>query len=317
MPKLTPDTMLSCSQLPALMGHSKFSNPNDILKYCVTAIDGEDPRTEAGEAADWGNLLEATILCEMASRLGLENWHSPTEAYYHDDIPLACSLDAIGKPETGGKIIKHNPGAGIYVMDGDEIEIAGWGVLESKLTRGYPEDQLPLYRGPIQVQGQMMCSGLEWAAIGCLYSGVELRIYLYKPHKATQEAIWNATVDFNCRLMVYQQLKEIEWYEPSTSKDADRVWSNASDADIELDTDAEALAGAIIELKQTKKLIDDQIGEHELKLKKLMQEFSKAKAGRYTIAWPMRHYKAQPEKFTPAKEAYSVRQSSLTIKESK
>jgi hypothetical protein len=31
----------------------------------------------------------------------------------------------------------------------------------------------------------------------------------------------------------------------------------------------------------------------------------------------MRHFKAQAEKVTPAKEAYSIRQSTLTIKESK
>ncbi len=33
------------------------------------------------------------------------------------------------------------------------------------------------------------------------------------------------------------------------------------------------------------------------------------------ISWPMRNYKAQSERLIPAKEAYSVRQSSLSIKE--
>jgi hypothetical protein len=39
--------------------------------------------------------------------------------------------------------------------------------------------------------------------------------------------------------------------------------------------------------------------------------------GKYQISWPTRSYKAQPAKITPAKEAYTVRQSTLTIKEIK
>jgi hypothetical protein len=38
-------------------------------------------------------------------------------------------------------------------------------------------------------------------------------------------------------------------------------------------------------------------------------------AGEYRISWPTRTYKAQLAKITPAKEAYTIRQSTLTIKE--
>ena len=38
-------------------------------------------------------------------------------------------------------------------------------------------------------------------------------------------------------------------------------------------------------------------------------------AGDLVVSWPMRHYKAQPAKTVPAKEAYSIRQSTLSIKE--
>jgi hypothetical protein len=105
------------------------------------------------EAADWGNLLESTIIGEMAARLGLDRFTFPQEAFNHPDIALSASLDAVGHPGADGIVIKHNPSAGIYVLDADEIELSGPGVLESKLTRGYPEETPPLYRGPIQVQG--------------------------------------------------------------------------------------------------------------------------------------------------------------------
>jgi len=48
-----------------------------------------------------------------------------------------------------------------------------------------------------------------------------------------------------------------------------------------------------------------------------MKDYSSAKVGAWTLKLPMRHYKATPEKITPAKEAYSIRQSTITIKESK
>jgi hypothetical protein len=47
----------------------------------------------------------------------------------------------------------------------------------------------------------------------------------------------------------------------------------------------------------------------------MMGQSEIGRAGRVVIKWPMRHYKAQPERLVAAKEAYSVRQSSLTVKE--
>ena len=317
MPKLTSDTMLSCSQLPAIMGHSKWATANDTLSFCMKAIQGEDPRTPAGEAADWGNALEESIIKEMVKRLGLETYTMPDVAFQHPELPLAASADAIATAPLDGLVIQHDPSKGIYVVGADQIILTGFGVLESKLTKMAPEETLPLYRGPIQVQGVMMCTGMKWAAIGCLYSGVELRIYLFAPHAATMDAIDVAARDFESRLENFRQTGEPAWYPPSDSKDADRVWPNAKDEDIDLGDHAEGIASAIIGLKAEIKRMEEEVAEKEVKLKSMMQEFSSAKCGKWSIKWPMRHYKATPEKITPAKEAYSIRQSTLTIKEIK
>jgi len=315
MPKLTDDRMLSCSQLPGLMGHSKWSKPNDVLEYAVKAINGEDPRTDAGEAASWGNALEPAILAEMSKRLGIDKWHSPDRAFKHPTLPLGASADAIAEME--GTVIHHDPGAGIYVVDGDSIVLDGIGVLESKLTRGHPEDTLPLYRGPIQVQGVMMCTGAKWAAIGTLYSGVELRIFLFKPHAATQQAIRDATVDFESRLDDYQSTGQMNWYPAADSDDANRIWPLARDEEIDLGEEAAVLAGEIAAMKADIKDSEKKITDKEKRLKTLMQKFSVAKAGNWEIKWPMRHYSATAQKIVPGKEAYSIRQSTLTIKEIK
>lgn len=317
MPKLTSDTMLSCSQLPAIMGHSKWASANDTLSFCMKAIQGEDPRTQAGEAADWGNALEETIIKEMVKRLGLETYTMPDVAFRHIELPLAASADAIATAPLNGLVIKHDPSKGIYVVGADQIILTGTGVLESKLTKMAPEDELPLYRGPIQVQGVMMCTGMKWAAIGCLYSGVELRIYLFAPHYATMDAIDVAARDFESRLENFRQTGEPAWYPPSDSKDADRVWPNANDQEVDIGDEFEGIASAIVGLKHQIKEMEEQIAEKEVRLKTMMQQFSSAKCGKWSIKWPMRHYKATPEKITPAKEAYSIRQSSLTIKEIK
>jgi len=316
MPKLTSDEQLSCSQLPALMGYSKYATPNDVLEFCCKAINGDDPRTQAGEAADWGNLLEPTIIAEMSARLRIDRFEFPQECFQHPTLPLAASADAIAHVYNP-IIVKHDPANGIYVVGADEIELTSFGVLESKLTRGYPEEELPLYRGPIQVQGVMMCTGFNWAAIGTLYNGIEMRIFLFKPHQPTMNKIAEVATDFQARLDEFRQSRSPLWYPPSDTKDANRVWSKATDDAILLDETAEMLADQIFKAKMNIAELEDEISQHEVKLKSLMQDHAAASAGRYDIRWPMRHYKAQPEKIVPAKDAYSIRQSTLTIKEAK
>lgn len=317
MPKVTRDDQLSCSQLPALMGYSPYSKPNDILRTILDARRGADVRFDAGEAAYWGNALEDRIIDEICRRLTMTEWFSPDYPYQHDTLALAASADAIASKDGEPLVVKHDPANGIYVMDGDEIVLEGEGVIESKLTRSAPESDPALYRGPIQVQGVMMCTGFKWAAIGVLYSGVELRIFLYKPHQNTIDAITEAIKEFEAKVTTFDESGDVDWYPPSDSKDANRVWPQAKDEAVDLGDDFEAAASAIVELKAKAKILQEQIERHETTVKSVMQEFSSAKAGRYSISWPMRHYKAQPEKVTPAKEAYSVRQSTLTIKEMK
>jgi len=316
MPKLTSDTSLSCSQLPSLFGVSPYSTPNDVFTFCMKALRGEDPRTQAGEAADWGNALEPAIIAEMAKRLGLKSFTMPDVAFQHPDFSLAASADAIGVPEDN-VVIQHDPSKGIYVVGADSIALIGNGVLESKLTRGHPEEELPLFRGPIQVQGVMMCTGLDWAAIGCLYSGVELRIFLFKPHGTTRDEIRRKAEDFDHRLTTFTETGEIDYYPAANTKDANRVWANAREDEVDLGIDGEDLVAEIVIAKQKMASLQEDIDQWETALKSMMKDNASAKAGGWSIKWPMRHFKAQPEKITPAKEAYSIRQSTLTIKEAK
>jgi hypothetical protein len=163
----------------------------------------------------------------------------------------------------------------------------------------------------------MMCTGLDWAAIGCLYSGVELRIFLFKPHGTTRDEIRRMAEDFDHRLTTFTETGDIQYYPAANTKDANRVWAIAKEEEIDLGIDGEDLIAEIIVAKQKMESLQEDIDRWEKDLKLLMKDSASGRAGHWTVKWPMRHYKAQPEKITPAKEAYSIRQSTLTIKEAK
>jgi hypothetical protein len=124
--KVTPNTMLSASRLPAILGHSKWSTANDELMATIDAINGNELESISKEAFDWGNLLEGPILQETAARLNLTGLELEHGAHFAKDIPLACSLD--GLANGGGQIIQSDPDKGIYGIGQDAIKLDGVGV---------------------------------------------------------------------------------------------------------------------------------------------------------------------------------------------
>lgn len=312
--KKTPDTMLSCSRLPALMGLSKYSTPNDELELSIRAIKGEERENKQNESMAWGDRLEAIILREAAERLQLADVQTEhTVAMYHDELELCCSLDGTG--DGHGQVIRTDVDAGIYVIGQESIALDGMGVLEAKLTAVSPEDAPALYRGPIQLQGQMDIMQVKWGAVCVLYRGTELRIFLFAPHQQTIDTIAQVTRDFQRRLDTFKASGEIDYYPPANSEDADRMFPVAEDKVVTLDVEAELLAEKIASAKTAISFAEKDRAEAETKLKTMLGDASCGIAGRYEIKWPMRSFKAQPAKTVPAKEAYSIRQSTLSVKE--
>lgn len=314
--KVTPDTMLSASRLPAVMGHSKYRSPNDELSAAIEALGNKTPESVTNEAMDWGNTFESAILERAAVRLGLSNLQTQhPEPYFHPLLPLACSLDATA--DGNGVIVQNNPDLGIMIMDGESIHLEGRGILEAKLTSVAPEHSPALYRGPIQLQAQMDITGAKWGALAVLYRGIELRIFLFKPHEPTLRAIADATLDFQRRLDIWKSDRHIDYYPPVNSSDADRTWAQGEDVEVQLGGEFETWARDILEAKQDIKQCESIINDRETKIKEAMQTASKATIGRYQVSWPMRNYQATQDRVVKGKAAYSVRQSSLTVKEMK
>ena len=313
--KLTDDKAMSASRLPGLMGFSKYSTPNDELQFSINAIDGKERPDIGNEAMGWGNTLEPVILIEAAKRLGLTEFDTQIgQAYTHNAVALSCSLDGIGFGL--GQEVFTDPDKGIYVVGQDSIVLNGPGVLEAKLTKMMPEDVPHLARGPIQLQGQMLITGHKWGAVCVLYQGIELRVFLFAPHHETQKEIIKAVLAFEHKLQTYRDSGAIDWYPPETSKEMDRIYPTAATKEeVELDSTGAELAQVIVNNKTAIRMAEAGIDEAEKKIKEALGQAERGRAGQYVISWPMRNYKAAPERLVPAKEAYSIRQSTLTIKE--
>jgi len=298
------------------MGHSKYRSPNDELSAAIDALGNKELNFVTNEAMEWGNTFESVILERAAVRLGVSNLITKhPEPYFHKLLPLACSLDATA--EGNGVILHNNPDLGIMVMDGDSIHLEGRGILEAKLTSVAPEHSPALYRGPIQLQAQMDITGAKWGALAVLYRGTELRIFLFKPHEGTLRAIADATLDFQRRLDIWKADRHIDYYPPVNSSDADRTWGQGEEATVQLGGEFETWVRDILEAKQDIKQCESIIDDREKRIKEAMQTASKATIGSYQVSWPMRNYQATQDRVVKGKAAYSVRQSSLTVKEIK
>jgi predicted phage-related endonuclease len=314
--KLTDDREMSASRLPGLMGFSKYSTPNDELQYSINAIDGKERPDIGNEAMGWGNTLEPVILQQAAQRLGIEDFNTEiTVPYKHRALAFQCSLDGVGFGL--GQEVTTDPEKGIFVVGQDSIVLDGPGVLEAKLTKTMPEETPHLARGPIQLQGQMLITGHKWGAVCVLYQGIELRVFLFAPHDGTQTAIAQAVTEFQQKLDTYRETGAIDWYPPASSKELDRIFPSAIKDEVELPPTVAELAAGIMANKAAIRAAEASIDDAEKLIKEQLGQAERGRAGEYVISWPMRNYKAAPERLVPAKEAYSIRQSTLSIKEVK
>lgn len=315
--KLTDDRMMSCSRLPALLGHSPYSTPNDELRKSLAAIRGEPEQWDGNEATRWGDALEPLILQAAIDRVKIPAYElSPRKPVQHKALPLAGSLDGIAygcKDE-----VRSDPERGIYVVGQDSIRLDGPGALEAKLTSEAHEDVPALHRGPIQAQGLMLCGEYRWAAIAVLYRGVELRVFLFAPHLGTMSLITREVELFDAKLKHAQVTGVVPWYEPHDSADANRTWPRAeTDDPIILPDRAAELAAAVRAAEARLKGEEAAVDRLQAELKAMLQTHKRGYAGQYVISWPMRNYQPQPEKVVPAKPGYAIRQSTITIRERK
>jgi hypothetical protein len=162
----------------------------------------------------------------------------------------------------------------------------------------------------------MLVTGHRWGAVCVLYQGIELRVFLFSTHHDTQKEIVKAVLVFENKLQTYRESGAIDWYPPASSKELDRIYPMAAGKEeVELPGNVGDLAKGILENKAAIRAAEASIEDAEKLIKAQLGQAERGRAGQYVINWPMRNYKAAAERLVPAKEAYSVRQSTLSIKE--
>lgn len=305
--KLSDDRYMSGSRLPVLYlwlvakDSHPYSTPNDELRRSIEAVDGTLRDFQIGEPGICGNLLENVLVENACEELNIpEPVLSPPVVEYKKTFQV--SLDGLSWVKD--PLVVH-PG-GILSIEGDEpVTLSGPIPIECKVTSDYPTDEPPLYRGPIQLQAQMRAVDAEFGVLITLHRGIERRIRIYKANAEIQDQLVHLADDFKRR--VY----ETEYYPPVTVDDAVQTHPEAS-GEIELPDLTDRIA-RLLELRETAQNFETEIKALEVEIMNEMQDAEIAYCNQYKVKWPVRNYKAQPEKITPAKEARTVRLKTLQI----
>ena len=316
----------SCSILSGIAGISPYENMSraNLLSKAIRAKDGKnvrdefDPNPGQKMAMELGDLFENVILERCVSTLGLLMPDYEVDyAVQHQDIPLQGSMD--GFAFAGDKLrIEHDPAKGIYVMGSNLAEMSDKVILECKVTRDYPEEEPKLFRGPMQLQGLMDIEGAKWGVLCVLYQSTTLRMFIYHRDEVMVKEIHKLVKDFDRRV------KNKDPYPPVNPSEALTIWQQAevNAEPVELPEEAEDQI-ELIELATDRiKKWTDIKKEATAKVMAMLEENSygelwKDRQGEkvcYQVRWPMRHYKAQPQKIIPAKEAYDQRLKTLIIR---
>lgn len=311
--KLTPDDILSASQVATVMGRNPYQTANDVLKRAFEATEGI-PRLElTHEALHWGSTFEVPILNTAATRLGLGNPKTTfSKAFFHDIYPYACSLDAT--VDGMGRVVEVDTNNNIFPMNADKITLDGVGILEAKLTSHEVETELPDYRGKLQLQAQMDIMNASWGAVCVLYRGIYLRVFVYKRDEEIIQQIRDAAVDFNRRVEKFKTSQETEWYDFTSTKSAAEVFDQDSGEAVDIN-DMEDKVQTILQIKEDIKDLEGQLDLYQSQVMAKMRDAKYGNAGKYFVTWSTISYKAVPEKVVPAKPARIIRSTSLRIKE--
>ena len=310
--KVTDNKKISGSLLAGLMGHSPYTTANEVMANIIKSRAGEELPILKAEHLDWGNIFEPSILDETAKRLNITVKGQINYAVKHKTLPLECSLDtyAVGK----GQILENDPSRGIFVLtESGKIKLEGEGAIESKLTSFQKEDILPLYRGPNQLQAQMMCIKAKWGAVAVLYRGICLRIFLFELHDNAVKAITKAVLDLERRIAS----NPVDWYGITTPEDACLIYPsvNEDESPIDLDDDLNVILKGYLQTKLHIKKLQENIDQTTSIIQSKLGNYSTGKTSKYSVSWPVKNYKEQPEKVVPAKPAKSIRQKTINVKE--
>ena len=312
--KLTRNDTMSASRIPVLLNASPYQTRNELLADFRNIDKGGEPNwIPQNEPMFWGDTLEDTILRVAGERLNLKDVRTSfASAFEHPTLPLAASLDGAA---TGSGVVAADETNGIYTPQGEPIDLTGEVLLEAKNTGSMPENPPAAHRGPLQLQAQMMCTGIKKGIIAVLYRGNELRLFLYKADPVIQQRIVTELQDFE------ERRKTGEVYPLADTSDGVVAYPRGGLDRLYFEdmTNESLLVDMLVGAIEQKKNAEEDIEQMTAGLMEGLGEASECEVmvgnRTYLVKWPSRTYKAQPERVVPAKPERTVRSKTLVVKE--
>ena len=305
--KITDDDKVSHSLAPYLFDEQLFDKTkNEALHDCIRAKHGENIRTPQTLRQEFGSEAEHVCLRVGCRRLGLTNVQHPIlEKVEHPLLPLQGSLD--GMAEADNLTIENSPERGIYLPNATKITVNGRCPIEVKTTSMRATDDPPNGLGVMQLKAAMSTTQSSFGVLICLFNSTDLRVFVYQRDYEFEDELAVRVKDFDRRI------REEDYFTPQISRDAHLLNKSVDDeAVIELEDSFHV--DQYVSLKEKKKEIEKQIDYHQSQIMNSMGNASKAIHEDFVVSWPMINYKAKPEKVVPAKDAYSVRRKTITVK---
>ena len=309
--KVTNDTKyVTCSRLPILLGcaHPMAPSKNEYLQEVLDKISGDYVEPEQINYSKYTDHFEDAIRnIILSEHPDLEVWDKfdRNKALVAKKSNLGGSLDDI--------LFAKKPVTLTDAATGENFTVQGAVIFEYK-TAGLRIDELPLYQGPIQVQGQMMCSNVSQAVIVRFKWNAqwEIEYFQIKKNSEIQQKISDVCNDF------MKRVKSKKYYDPETDADMQFMYPKVQKEEpVSYDNDEE-FGNALSVIKDGQKMVklgNEMVELGTVKIKEKMKDNKFARYKTNVVVWDERNYKAQPEKIVPAKDAYTIRSKKLKIKE--
>ena len=298
---------VGASKVPLIViGQDDFGNTREQLRYRFMTIrcNPDIVHLESKQnknAKDRGNYLEDGIahwgsdqLDNLCVDSGSVTFRKPIDAYRLSKYKMAASLDGVLTIQ-GEPIQYDDP------QTGKTFTLSGDGVCEIK-TQGYNDHVT--YDHILQLQAQMLVSGLKWGVIGHLGPRLKMQMFVFESDKQIQKKIIERVKDF------WRRVEKDTPY-PVIAESTEKVYSDWSNDDKGLTklTNDYDLAKDEIERWTTTK---DQLANAIKSILK-QENASYVKIREKQIACELITRKATVERIVPAKPASQYEK--LTVKE--